>query len=138
MILEERIEEAYKLRIEGYNCAQTVLGVYIDVCPELTFEQAMKITYGFGRGVGGMCEICGCISGGAMVISYVHGKEKADNEQKIRINKKIKSFSTEFKDSEGSIHCEELLTLRNGNPLIANKKCNPYIIKAISLLNKYI
>lgn len=138
MKLEERIEKAYDLRKQGYNCAQAVLGVYVDVCPELTFEQAMKITYGFGRGVGGMCEICGCISGGAMVISYVHGKEEADIEQKALINQKIREFSEAFKESEGSTNCGELLELRDRNPEIANKKCNPYIVKAISLLEEYI
>ena len=58
MNIEERVKKAYELHHAGYNCAQAVLGAYVDLF-DLGMDQAMTVTYGFGGGVGMTREICG-------------------------------------------------------------------------------
>ncbi|MFV0392846.1 MAG: C-GCAxxG-C-C family protein [Coprobacillaceae bacterium] len=138
MTIKERIDIALEYRKQGYNCAQAIIVAYIDVCPNITLEQAMTISYGFGGGIGGMRETCGCISGAAMVLSLIHGKSESNPKQKMIVNKKITTVTEEFNAMEGSMICGELLTLRETNKPIKRKPCNDYIVDTICILEKYI
>ena len=51
MNIDERVKKAYALHHSGYNCAQAVLGAYVDLF-DLDMDRAMTIAYGFGGGVG--------------------------------------------------------------------------------------
>ena len=67
MNIDERVKKAYALHHSGYNCAQAVLGAYVDLF-DLDMDRAMTIAYGFGGGVGMTREICGTLTGGAMAV----------------------------------------------------------------------
>ena len=60
--MSEKSEKAKELFKSGYNCSQSVLGVF---CEELgmDFDTAMKIACPFGGGMGRMREVCGTVSG---------------------------------------------------------------------------
>ena len=60
MNIDERVKKAYALHHSGYNCAQAVLGAYVDLF-DLDMDRAMTIAYGFGGGVGMTREICGTL-----------------------------------------------------------------------------
>ena len=79
MNIEERVKKAYDLHHMGYNCAQAVLGAYVDLF-DLEMDQAMTIAYGFGGGVGMTREICGTLTGGSVICGELLGIRKTDKE----------------------------------------------------------
>ena len=98
-------EKAKELFKSGYNCSQSVLGVF---CEELglDFNTAMKISSSFGGGMGRMREVCGTVSGMFMAAGLMFG---GDNSSKAELYAKIQDLAERFKKENGSIICRELL-----------------------------
>ena len=63
---DERSEKARALHKQGCNCCQSVVMAYADRLP-IDEQQAMDVAAPFGRGISGCREVCGCVSGMAMV-----------------------------------------------------------------------
>ena len=103
--MSEKSEKAKELFKSGYNCSQSVLGVF---CEELgmDFETAMKISSPFGGGMGRMREVCGTVSGMFMAAGLMFG---GDNPSKAELYAKIQDLAAKFKEQNGSIICRELL-----------------------------
>ena len=101
---------AEKLFREGYNCSQAVLLAFSDVTG-LDNETAAKVASGFGGGLGRMREVCGAVSGAAMVLGLVRGysDSKDFNAKKAQYNL-VQEFAKRFKEKNGSIICRELLS----------------------------
>lgn len=137
MDIEEREKKAYDLHHSGYNCAQAVLGAYVDLF-DLDMDSAMAIAYGFGGGVGMTREICGTLTGGAMVLGLKYGKGEADVKQKKFVNEKVSSLCREFEQTHGSIVCGELLGLRKTDKEINRATCDDLIGEVVRLLEKYL
>jgi C_GCAxxG_C_C family probable redox protein len=106
--MSEKSEKAKELFKSGYNCSQSVLGVF---CEELgmDFDTAMKIACPFGGGMGRMREVCGTVSG--MFLASGLAFSAADNsaENKAHQYKIVQELAQKFKDKNGSIICRELL-----------------------------
>jgi C_GCAxxG_C_C family probable redox protein len=102
--MSEKSEKAKELFKFGYNCSQSVLGVF---CEELgmDFEKAMKIAAPFGGGMGRMREVCGTVSGMFMAAGLMFG----DIDSKADLYKRIQDLAAKFKEQNGSIICRELL-----------------------------
>ena len=102
-IKSEKAKELFK---SGYNCSQSVLGVF---CEELglNFDTAMKISEPFGGGMGRMREVCGTVSGMFMAAGLMFGN--ADPSSKAEIYSRIQELALKFKEQNGSIICRELL-----------------------------
>ncbi len=101
---------AMELFREGYNCAQSVLIAFSDVTG-LDRELAGKLASSFGGGLGRMREVCGAVSGAAMVLGIVGGYfDPTDLEAKKAHYHLIQEFARRFKEQNGSIVCRELLS----------------------------
>lgn len=98
-------EKAFNLFHTGLNCSQAVFVAFSDVL-ELDELNAKKLSVGLGGGVGRMREVCGAVSGAAMVLGYIYGGE--DGTDKAHAYKKIKEFGEKFKDKNRYIVCREL------------------------------
>ena len=110
----DRCEIAYQYHKEGYNCAQSVVGAFLDKLG-LSKEQAMAVAGGFGGGVGGShCELCGAVSGGVMVLSLLTPHiDGADKEGKKAVYAAAKEFRQRFAAAfEGLTRCGDLLAAR--------------------------
>lgn len=59
-ILSRQGEAAYQYFLRGYNCSQSVVAAF---APQLglTEELALRLSSGFGAGIGRMREVCGRI-----------------------------------------------------------------------------
>lgn len=70
MDIEARVRRAEELFHEGYNCSQSVLLAFADLTgvDEALLE---KISIGLGGGVGRLREVCGAVSGMAMVAGFI-------------------------------------------------------------------
>lgn len=70
MDIEARVRRAEELFHEGYNCSQSVVLAFADLTG---VDEAMleKISIGLGGGVGRLREVCGAVSGMAMVAGFI-------------------------------------------------------------------
>ena len=103
-------EKAAKLFKAGYNCAQSVLCAFEDVTG-IERETAAKLASSFGGGLGRMREVCGAVSGAAMVLGLAKGySDPEDFDAKKAHYALIQEFAARFKEQNGSIICRELLS----------------------------
>ena len=101
---------AEKLFYEGYNCSQAVLLAFGDVTG-LDKNTAAMLASSFGGGLGRMREVCGAVSGAAMVLGIVKGYSNPDDREAKKAHYKlIQDFCAKFKQKNGSIVCRELLS----------------------------
>lgn len=104
-------ERAVELFREGYNCSQSVFTAFAHRF-DIDEETAKKISAGLGGGLGRMREVCGAVSGAAMVIgSICSATDGKDNENKQKNYELVREFADRFTKRNGSIICRELLGL---------------------------
>ena len=126
----------------GFNCAQSVVEPFCKkYCADR--DSVLKACAGFGHGFR-LSEICGAISGAAVVIGLKYGKDSTTNRaEKENCNKKTLEFMNKFQESNPSIICREVLkssaeTHKNGQPLQiqGRSSCENMIISAVNLLEE--
>lgn len=104
-------DRAVELFKEGYNCSQSVFVAFADRFG-IDEETAKKISAGLGGGIGRMREVCGAVSGAAMVIGSICAPtEGKDNDSKQKNYELVREFAKRFTEENGSIICRELLGL---------------------------
>lgn len=104
-----RIEEALSNFRDNFNCAQSVFGAF---APHygLDRDKAMKISSGFGGGMGRSGRTCGAVTGAYMVIGLKNGMGiSKDTEAKDNTYKIITEFSNLFQEKNESMMCKEIL-----------------------------
>jgi len=104
-----RTEEALSNFKDNFNCAQSVFGVF---APHygLDRDKAMKISSGFGGGMGRSGRTCGAVTGAYMVIGLKNGMGiSKDTEAKDKTYKIISEFSKLFQEKNESMMCKEIL-----------------------------
>lgn len=110
-------EKAIALFKEGYNCAQSVFLAFEDMY-EMDHSMAVKLSSGFGAGMGKLREVCGCVTGAFMVASILKGYEDlTDAEEKKRVYGMIQEIAARFEKEKGTLICRELLGLKKGEDL---------------------
>lgn len=98
-------DRAVELFLEGKNCSQAV---FVAFAPDLGLseETALAVSIGLGGGVGRMREVCGAVSGSAMLVGL-----KYPELDKAEVYEKVRMIVEEFKKTNHSIVCKELLGL---------------------------
>lgn len=111
-----RAEKAMELHKAGYNCAQAVFLSYADLYG-LDTDTAAHMAGPFGGGVGGQREVCGAVSGMAMVLGMLRGySDPADKAGKMALYNHVQACSAQFSAVTDSIVCRELLGLDKNSP----------------------
>ncbi len=134
-----RREKAMALHRQGYNCAQSVVLAYEDLLP-LDQETLTKLSSSFGGGIGGMREVCGAVSGMAMVLGFLYGNaDPVDRAAKGEHNARIQELAGKFRERNGEIVCKRLLGLEPvpGKEL-KKRPCGEYVGDAAEVLEEYI
>ena len=106
---DEKIAKARELFLSGYNCAQSVAGAF---APEMGMDelQVIRLSSGFGGGLGGIRVLCGAFSAVGMVMSQVNGYDDAeDMEGKKSLYAAIQRLGATFTDKYETLNCRELL-----------------------------
>ncbi len=145
--MTERQNKAKAAFLEGHNCAQAVLLAFnTDI--GLKDEDLLRISSGFGSGMGRMQETCGALTGGMMVISYLYGKYRVgDNPSKELSIEMIGAFVKAFRNKHHETSCRNLLGLDLGTEegrkeasedLAYKRKCTTYVIDAVDILEREI
>lgn len=135
-------EKAKKLFMTGLNCAQAVAAAFSEEMG-MDSDLVIKLTTGFGAGIGRMREVCGTVSGMAFVISALYDDDKSG------IYKRVQECANEFRDINGSIVCRELLGLSEPGPdsplaemrtkeYYRKRPCAELVELSANILEKYI
>lgn len=127
----EKAGKAKELFKNGYNCSQSVLGVWAEELG-LDFNTAMKISQSFGGGMGRLREVCGACSGAFMVLGMKYGTENSkDFEAKKFLYAKVQKFAERFKEENNfdSIICRDMLGLTGTSKSVPAERTNEYYKK---------
>ena len=108
-------DAAYAWFLQGYNCSQSVVAAF---APQLglTEETALRLSAGFGAGIGRMREVCGAFCGVVTVLSMVYA-DPTDPKDKSRIYALVQQAAEQYRSRNGgSIICRELLAKAGAAP----------------------
>lgn len=105
----DHASRARELFLQGYNCSQAVFCAFCDVTG-LDTDAAARMASSFGGGLGRLREVCGTVSGAALVLGMVRGySDPKDYAAKKAHYALIQEFARRFEAESGSIICRELL-----------------------------
>ena len=141
-------QKALQLKANGHDCAQAVFLAFDDLY-NIDRKTALRLTSAFSRGIGGLKEVCGTITGITMVVGILYGySEPADEATKLKFFDKFYELVSQFECITGSILCRDLLILDDHKHIsvvengIENKyekrSCTELIGLAAALLENYI
>ncbi len=108
-------DAAYAWFLKGYNCSQSVVAAF---APQLglTEEPALRLSAGFGAGIGRMREVCGAFCGVVTVLSMVYA-DPTDPKDKSRMYALVQQAAEQYRARNGgSIICRELLAKAGAAP----------------------
>ncbi len=103
-----KTEHAVQLFAEGFACSQAILAAFCKPYG-LDRDTALKISTGLGGGV--KCgDICGALSGAALVVGLKHGQvDAADKEARRICSVKTAEFLAAFRAKHKHVACRDLL-----------------------------
>jgi len=125
--LSARIQQARTLKREGCNCSQCVAMAFGDRLG-IGAHDIARISVGFGGGLGGQRQMCGALSGLAVVLGGVRYGAPADRQA---VYAEIRQCCSEFSAINGSCLCGELLSMHD-------KTCMERIEDAVSILYRHL
>ena len=138
--------KAAELFLSGYNCAQSVFVAFCDVTG-MEEELAKRLSSSFGGGLGRLREVCGAVSGMAMVLGILYGAGTiGDDEKKQAHYARVQELTKAFQEKTGSYICRELLDHPSSSPkpsartaqYYAQRPCAGFVMEAAQLLDDYI
>lgn len=98
---------------KGYNCCQSVLMAFGDITG-LDNDTLARLGSGLGGGVARMRELCGSVSGMAIISGFIISSVNPEDTEKKKANYALmQEMAAEFSQKNGSIVCRELLGLRS-------------------------
>lgn len=109
--VEERVERARGYFTAGYNCAQAVVMAFDDIMGRSP-EALARMAAPFGGGMGRMREVCGTVSGMAMLAGEICPSVDPKNLEERKNNYAlVQRFADSFRAENGDIVCRRLLGL---------------------------
>ena len=105
----DHAEEAKRLFLEGYNCAQAVFCAFRGQTG-LGLEAAARLASSFGGGIGRLREVCGAVSGALLALGMLQGyDDPQDAAAKAAHYQRVQELARRFREKNGTIVCRELL-----------------------------
>ncbi|MES9853169.1 MAG: C-GCAxxG-C-C family protein [Candidatus Thiodiazotropha sp. L084R] len=145
--ITNRPQTAVKCFCNGYNCSQAVLTAFADRYG-IDEPLAMRLATGLGGGVGRMGEVCGTLTGAALVLGLELGPKTSDDiDAKEKTYVATKQLQERFIERHGSNRCKELLKkdLSNHTEYQQAKElglfkthCPNYVETVVSLLDQFL
>lgn len=140
--IEERVELARTNFASGYNCSQSVAMAYADLF-EVDSDTLAMISASFGGGLGRLREVCGAVSGMAIIAGFLSpAHNPADRGAKAANYALVQSFAEEFRRENGTIICRELLGLvaqkSVGEAPKRRRSCGELVEMSARIVGEYI
>ena len=146
--MKNKTETALQKFASGYNCAQAVLYACSD---DVNVDKniALKISCGFGAGMGRKQEVCGAVTGGIIAIGAKYGRGEDDEQSATeKTYEKTKELLDKFQTKHGTIICLELLDGCNlmtekgqkyfQENRLKNKICSECVCSVIQILEEIL
>ncbi|MGA3096558.1 MAG: C-GCAxxG-C-C family protein [Bryobacteraceae bacterium] len=95
--------------VEGYNCAQSVVFAFHEECG-LGEDAALKVSGGFGGGMGRKQEVCGAVTGGIMILGLRRDRAMRGSPVTEDLHRATREFMDGFAARNGSYLCRDLLS----------------------------
>lgn len=109
-------EKALKLSDQGFNCAQSVFGVFAAE-GGVDEKTALRLSCAFGGGMARTGGICGAVTGAMMAIGLKYGMDTPETvDKKAKTYEITQKFYDEFIALHGTLVCRELIGFDIGNP----------------------
>ena len=145
-------EKAAELFSNNFNCSQAVFAAFCDITG---FEEkaALRLASSFGGGVARHRDICGAVSGCAMVLGVLYGHDEPDRDKCAEHYARVSEFLNRFSEENGSVICRDLLALteekakadakeptptKRDEAFYKDRPCARFVISAVELLVKEI
>ena len=146
--MKSRVEEAVARFEEGYNCAQAVFATYADLFG-MKEEDALRLASPMGGGMGRMREVCGAVSGMALLEGLKEGNiVPNDKNAQGQTYATVRTMSDAFSQRHGSIICRELLGIsareKSAVPsertqmYYSSRPCTKYVKSAAEFVEEYL
>lgn len=128
----------------GNNCAQSVLTAFTKQL-NIDDESALKLSSGFGAGMGRTQGTCGALTGAYMVLGLKYGKPFPDDIANEKLAGMIQKLTHEFESEHGFTNCRDLLkvdlTKLEGQTAFTKNKlhtsvCSHCVNSAVALLEE--
>ena len=103
-----RSERAEELFFEGYTCAQSVVLAFADLTG-VDGAVLERLSAPFGGGMGRLREVCGAVSGMAMLLGLSRQWDTLDKEEKEELYAKERELAEKFREKAESIVCRDLV-----------------------------
>lgn len=108
--IEQRVERAMALFMQGFNCSQSVFAACADLYGIEDQALALRLSASFGGGIGRMRQTCGAACGMFMLAGLENGSAiEGDAEGKKQNYALVQELASKFKSENGSLICSELL-----------------------------
>ena len=113
----------------------------------MDFETAIKLTSGFGAGMGGMRDTCGAVTGMFMVADMLYGyTDPQATAEKAAHYATIRKLAEQFKEENQSLMCRDLLAfckkaqqpMERTDAYYAERPCTRLVMDAAQLLDNLI
>lgn len=130
-------EQAVAYHKQGYNCAQAVIMAF---APEMDISegQAARMGQALGAGVGQMREVCGAVTGAAVVLGMVRGMERAPTlDEKKVFYRRMRDLGEAFEAKHKTSQCMQLLGIQTRDdpmPPPEDRPCNQLIYDMVMML----
>ena len=146
--MDSRVEKATDLFNAGCTCSQAVFVAYCDLFG-LDEKTAMRLCCGLGGGVGRLREICGAVSGMALLAGLRYGNEiPSDVDAKKKTYEIVQQMAAEFREKHGTVICRQLLALeeQGSSPTpserttayYGKRPCAGYVADAAALVERFL
>lgn len=123
--LNERVERAVSLFMQGYGCCQSVVAAFSDLYG-MDQTMALKVAAGFGGGVGRLRMMCGAVSGIVMLVGLDCGQtEGGDREGKSACYRVVQQLLEQSREQNGSLICAEILGLKGAEKAHSTYEASP-------------
>jgi len=137
---QKRIKKAGDMFISGYNCAQSTAAPFADLVG-MDENTMLKASSGFGGGVVKLKDVCGVVSGIALVYGLSQDKDLSDADTKTKFYEDGQKLVSKFTEKNNTNICAELLDNFEKNPPAdepyASKPCLKLVEDGASVLCDY-
>ncbi|HHY26266.1 MAG TPA: hypothetical protein GX523_05860 [Desulfitobacterium dehalogenans] len=92
---------------QGFNCAESIVKAFNEMCNNPMSPEVVKLATGFGGGLGHAGCMCGALAGSAMVLGILKGRTQT-TESRDSAYQLSKEFHDRFESKFGAICCRAL------------------------------
>ena len=106
------LERMREMKAEGFYCSQILMKLGLELQGKEN-PDLVRAVHGLAGGLGFSGELCGALSGGAVLLGLYAGKGLLEEEQDPRLDFMITDlvnwFKQEYGQSYGGIRCEDIV-----------------------------